>query len=216
MDDITQYQFTTSTFDLVAVSTFKIVVLVILITEVEKFTIARLYQADVRPVMHIVRYACMTLLFIISLGSLAFSIVKLVFVLEKRKMLKLGIASVYIFLIISVFEFVGIILVGPSLSRLKLIEQPVSTNAKKKVDLKRLMSLSREERPLLFSATVFLFLSSATQIFQPYFFGKIVDQAIKNEPMKEITINVAILFSINVFGAITSCFRSWLFELSGQ
>jgi ABC-type bacteriocin/lantibiotic exporter with double-glycine peptidase domain len=114
-------------------------------------------------------------------------------------------------------EFFGLVILIPYLSRIKLLEQPRSTTPKKKkVDLKRLLSLSKSERPLLIIGTVFLILSSLTQVAQPYFFGKIIDDALTQETMRLVNINTLILFGINAFGAVASFFRAWAFELAGQ
>ena len=129
---------------------------------------------------------------------------------------KLYLSSVYLFLIFSSIELIGIIIFIPYLSRLKLLEQERSTATKRKVDLKRLFSLAKSERLLISIGTVFLLLSSLTQIIQPYFFGKILDAALTSDSMRSVNINVLILFGINVVGAITSFFRAWLFELAGQ
>ena len=194
----------------------KFVSLIILLTELETFVIARLYRPDARPVMHFIRYFYTTLLFVVALCSLAFAIVKLVLVIYHHELSQLYLASVYVFLIFSTIESVGMILMVPYLTRLKLLRKDRSEVMKKKVDLARLLSLAKSERYLIMIGLVFLVLSSATQIIQPYYFGKIVDQAQKNESMHLITNSVLILLGINCAGAVTSLLRSWLFELSGQ
>jgi hypothetical protein len=200
----------------VSVSICKFILLIILLTELETFIIARLYEPNSRPIFLFIRYFYTSLLILLSLCSLAFAIVKFVFIIRQLNLSKLYLSSVYLFLIFSSIECIGIILMIPYVSRLKLLEQERSTLKKKKVDLIRLFSLAKSERLLLSIGTVFLLLNSATQIAQPYFFGKIVDDALTSATMRPVTINVLILFGINCVGAITSFFRSWIFELAGQ
>lgn len=216
IDDIIHYRLTTSIFDLVAISIFKFVLLIIFLTELEAFIIARLYQPNVRPLFIFIRYFYTILLILLSICSLAFAIIKLIFVLREFSLNKLYLSTVYVFLIFSSIEFIGMILMIPYLSRLKLLEQERSVLTKKKVDLKRLLTLAKLERPLIGLGTVFLLLSSVTQIIQPYFFGKVVDDALTADSMRPVNINVLILFGINGIGAVASFFRSWLFELAGQ
>jgi hypothetical protein len=216
IDDIIHYQLTTSIFDLVAVSLCKFILLILCLTELETFIIARLYQPDARPLFNIVRYLYMIAMCLLSICSLAFAIVKFIFIIRQIEIGTLYLSSVYLFLIFSSIESIGIILMIPYLTRIKLNEQERSTVEKKKVDLKRLLSLAQSERLLLTIGTFFLVLSSVTQIIQPYFFGKIVDDALASGSMRLVNINVIILFAINCAGAVTSFFRSWLFEWAGQ
>ncbi|CAF1177732.1 unnamed protein product [Adineta steineri] len=214
IDDIIHYRLTTSIFDLVAISISKFILLIIFLTELETFIIARLYQPNSRPLFIFIRYFYIVSLIVLSICSLAFAIIKLIFVLRAFHLSKLYLSTVYVFLVFSSIEFIGMILMIPYLSRVKLLEQPRST--KKKVDLKRLFSLSKSERPFLITGTLFLLLSSLTQIVQPYFFGRIVDDALTSDSMRPVTNDVLILFGINCVGAIASFLRSWVFELAGQ
>ena len=216
VDDITHYRLTSSVFDLVAVSLCKFVLLILFLTELETFIIARLYQPNARAFFVAIRYVYTSVLLLISACSLAFAIVKLVVILRQTDFSKLYLSSVYLFLIFSSMELIGMILMIPYLSRLKLLEQPRSTLTKKNVDIKRLFSLAKSERMLLTIGTFFLILSSVTQIVQPYYFGKIVDDALTAGSMSLVNKSVLILFAINCVGALTSFFRSWLFELAGQ
>ncbi|CAF2155732.1 unnamed protein product [Rotaria magnacalcarata] len=201
IDDIIHYQFTTSIFDLVCVSLCKMILLVILLTELETFSIARLYQADSNQAFILIRYLCKILLFLIAMSSLAFAIVKLVFVLQKSNLEKLYLSTVYLFVVFSSIEFIGVILMIPYLKLIKLLEQQKST---------------KSERLLMSVAIVFLLISTITQVVQPYFFGKIIDGAITSDGMSVVNRNVIILFIVNCVGAAASAIRSWLFELSGQ
>jgi hypothetical protein len=216
MDDIIHYKFTTSIFDLVSVSTCKFILFIIFLTELETFIIARLYQPNDRPFFIFIRYFYTILLIILILCSLAFSIIKLIFILRESDFNKTYLSSIYLFLIFSSIEFIGMILLIPYLSRIKLLEQQRSTSTKKKVDLRRLFTLAKSERLLIGIGTTFLLISSAAPIAQTYYFGKVVDDAITSSSMRLVTINVLIIFGINVVGAITSFFRAWLFELAGQ
>ena len=214
MDDIIHYTLRTSVFDLVCVSIFKLVLLIIFLTELETFIIARLYQPNPSLLFILIRYFYTFILVVLSSCSLAFSILKLIFILRQINLSKLYLSSVYLFVIFSSIEFIGIILMLPYLSRIKLLEQPRST--KKKIDLIRLVSLAKSERSLIGIGTFFLLISGGTQIIQPYYFGKIVDDALTSTTMRQVNIDVLILLGINVLGAVTSFFRAWLFELSGQ
>ncbi|CAF0728813.1 unnamed protein product [Adineta ricciae] len=216
VDDIIHYTLTSSIFDLVAVSVLKLAVSVILLTELETFVIKRLYHPDARLLFTFIRYFTTVLLLLSASCSLAFAIVKLIFVLRGSSLNTLYLSTVYIFLVFSTIEFIGMILMIPYLSRLKLLEQERSTVTKKKVDLKRLMTLAKSERLFIFLGTVFLLASSATQIVIPYYFGKIVDDALKFQSMRLVNISVLILFGVNCAGALASFFRSWLFGLAGQ
>lgn len=215
IDDITHYTFTSSIFDLVSVSLFKLIVLILCLTEFEEFVIKHLYRTDGRPSIIAIRYIFAGVLLVLSLCTLAFAIVKLTFVVRQMDLSKLYLSTVYLFLIFSSIELIGLIVLIPSLSRIKLIER-ARTNSKRKVDLKRLLSLSKDERVLISLGFLFLLISSATQIVQPYYFGKIVDEALNSESMRNVTIDVLILFGINCLGGIASFFRAWIFELAGQ
>jgi hypothetical protein len=216
VDDIIHYRLSTSVFDLVAVSLCKLVLLILFLTELETFIVARLYQPNARAAFIAIRYIYTGLLLLISACSLAFAIVKFVVILRQADFSKLYLSSVYLFLIFSSMELIGMVLMIPYLSRLKLLEQPRSAEKKKKVDLVRLFSLAKSERLLIGLGTLFLILSSATQIAQPYYFGKIVDDAVKADSMSLVNRSVLILLAINGVGAVASFFRSWLFELAGQ
>ena len=216
IDDLIHYHFKTSIFDIVSISLFKLVCLTILLTELETNVIDRLYQPNTRPLLIFLRYLYKFLLILLSIGSLTFSIIKFIFILHDLKLSKLYLSSIYLFLIFSSIEFIGILLTIPYLSRIKLLEQQRSTENKRKVDLKRLISLAKSVRLLISMGTIFLLISSATQIIQPYYFGKIVDDALTSDSMHLVTKGVVILFGINCVGAIASLFRAWIFELAGQ
>ncbi|CAF3345962.1 unnamed protein product [Rotaria sp. Silwood1] len=216
IDDIIHYQFTTSIFDIVSVSLCKLILLIIFLTELETSVIARLYNPNSPQSFIFIRYFYTIILLLLSSCSLTFSIIKFIFVLYKLNLNKLYLSLVYLFLIFSSIEFIGTLLMIPYLTRIKLTEQQRSNLTKKKVDLRRLLSLAKSERLLIGTAILFLLLSSATQIIQPYLFGKIVDYALTSDTMRLVNIYVLILFGSNCAGAIGSSFRSWLFELAGQ
>ncbi len=216
MDDIIHYRLTISIFDLVAISICKFILFIIFLTELETFIIARLYHPDSRLLFSFIRYSYTIVLILLSICSLTFAIIKLIFILRESHLNQLYLSAVYLFLIYSSMEFIGLIVLIPYLSRLKLLEQPRTSKTNKKVDLKRLFSLAKSERSLLITGTVFLIISSLTQVAQPYFFGKIVDDALTQETMRLVNINVLILFAINFVGAVASFFRAWVFELAGQ
>lgn len=188
----------------------------IFLTEFETFKIARLYSPDSRLSLIVIRYLFIIIILSLSICSLAFSIIKFIFIIHNLTISKLYLSTVYLFLIFSSIEFLGIIIYLPSIFRIKLLQQQRSASNKKKVDLKRLFSLAKTERLNISLGTVFLLISSGTQIVQTYYFGKIVDDALTSDTMRLVNINVLIIFAVNCVGAVASFFRSWLFELSGQ
>lgn len=189
---------------------------IILLTELETYTITNLYQQGPNRSFILTSYSFKILLILLSIVSLAFSIVKLIFVLQKSNLDALYLSSIYIFLVFSSIEFIGFILMIPYLTRIKLLEQEKSKVTKKKVDFRRLLQLAKSESLLISAAGLFLFISSATQVIQPYFFGKIIDYSRTSKTMHEVNVYVLLLFGINAVGAIATIFRAWFFELAGQ
>lgn len=100
----------------------------------------------------------------------------------------------------------------------KLEQESVSDDkdAKKKVNLRRLISLSYPERYLIFVAFIMLIISSLTNIIVPYFFGAVVDSATKFPDMAEMNKYIGYMSLVFLIGSFAGGIRSWLFELAGQ
>jgi hypothetical protein len=87
---------------------------------------------------------------------------------------------------------------------------------KKRVDLRRLISLSYPERYHLAIAFIMLVVASVTNIIVPYFFGTVVDSALNYPDLKEMNKYIFYMIMVFLLGSIAGGVRSWLFELAGQ
>ncbi|XP_074641096.1 uncharacterized protein LOC141898859 isoform X2 [Tubulanus polymorphus] len=84
----------------------------------------------------------------------------------------------------------------------------------KKANLRRLFSLAKPELPLLLTGCFCLLGSSGSQMVAPLFFGKVVDAALKS--MAELNKTVLILVVVYMGGSVFSMLRSFTFTLAGQ
>lgn len=82
--------------------------------------------------------------------------------------------------------------------------------------LKKLLSLSRKEWPLLMWGLFFLAVSSAALLVYPYTIKKIIDEAIAQKDQSQL--NFAALMALVVFAiqSITSALRYYFFTLAGE
>lgn len=104
-----------------------------------------------------------------------------------------------------------------SIALSQMISAETETNqAKKKVNLRRLISLSYPERYYLAIAFIMLVVASVTNIIVPYFFGAVVDSALNYPDLKEMNRYIFYLIMVFLLGSIAGGLRSWLFELAGQ
>ena len=87
---------------------------------------------------------------------------------------------------------------------------------KKPVSFARLLSLSYPERFLLMIGFLLLIISSVTNIAVPYFFGLVVDSAVKFTDLKEMNKYIIYMFLVFAFGSLAGGMRSLLFELAGE
>lgn len=87
---------------------------------------------------------------------------------------------------------------------------------KKNVNIRRLIGLSYPERFIIMIAFVMLLISSVTNIAVPYFFGLVVDSAVKNPDLVEMNKYIVYMFLVFSMGSIAGGVRSWLFEFAGQ
>ena len=80
----------------------------------------------------------------------------------------------------------------------------------------KLLSLSREEWPILIKGMFFLLISSAALMAYPQYIKVIIDEALKTKDMK--ALNYAALFALGIFiiQAISSSYRYYYFTLAGE
>ncbi|MBC7427342.1 MAG: ABC transporter permease, partial [Bacteriovorax sp.] len=80
----------------------------------------------------------------------------------------------------------------------------------------KLLSLSREEWPLLIKGMIFLLISSAALMAYPQYIKVIIDNALKTKDAK--ALNYAALFALGVFiiQGISSSYRFYYFTLAGE
>ena len=93
---------------------------------------------------------------------------------------------------------------------------PTKTPPAKKVDIKRLISLSYPERFYILVAFLMLIIASTSNIAVPYFFGAVVDSAQKYSDLTEMNKYVFYMFAVFFVGSVAGGVRSWLFEYAGQ
>ncbi len=86
----------------------------------------------------------------------------------------------------------------------------------KKINVKRLLSLSYPERYIIFTAFLTLILASATTIVIPFFFGSVIDAATNFTDLAKMNQYIIYMFLIYLGGSLAGGIRSWLFELAGQ
>jgi hypothetical protein len=91
-----------------------------------------------------------------------------------------------------------------------------ASTANNEVNLIRLVSLSYPERYFIFVGFIMLIISSFTSIAVPYFFGLVVDAALKYADLVEMNKYIIYMFLVFVVGSVAGGLRSYLFELAGQ
>ena len=96
------------------------------------------------------------------------------------------------------------------------LNNPTGEKKTKKVNLKRLISLSYPERYHISVAFVMLIIASLTNIAVPYFFGLVVDAALKNPDLKQMNTYILYMFLVFTVGSLAGGVRSWMFEYAGQ
>ena len=213
INDIIHFGLTTSVFDLVIIALCKLILLVILLTELETRVIINLSRPMIRSTFSYIRSISIITLVILTVGSFIFAITKLVLVLRNLHLNQLNLACVYIFLILSILEMLGSVKIIPYLTQLKLLEQKQVTDP---VDISRVLSLIKPERSLIIAGSLFLFITSSTQIVDVIFFGKIIGDALTGESMDSVNRNIIILLCIDFVGSVAEFLHSWLYALAGQ
>lgn len=80
----------------------------------------------------------------------------------------------------------------------------------------KLLSLSREEWPILMKGMIFLLISSAALMAYPQYIKVIIDEALKTKDMS--ALNYAAMFALGIFiiQAISSSYRYYYFTLAGE
>ena len=195
----------------------KLILLVIVLTELETRVIIGLYRPMIRSKFLYIRSISISTLMFVTIGTFVFAIIKLVLVLRNLQLNQLNQACVYIFLVFSSLELIGSLRILPYLTQLKLLEQQQPTDPTvKPVNILRVLSLAKAERSLIITGTVFLVISSSTQIVDIIFFGKIIGGALGDQSAGSINRNIIIVLCIDFVGSVALFFHVWLYELAGQ
>eukprot|EP00795_Rhopilema_esculentum_P015403 gene15403-6643_t len=231
-DGITKFKMNQSIFDLAVIRFLLSISFIALYTEIESICWqitsngSQGRSSDLRKKKTL--FMAMTFLF--AAGSLAYSIVKFIFINNEYKKDKNDIHSTCYALAISSVAFSGLqfllFFVNIYMERKLMIrysrmidsEGESSDDQKKtksKADLGRLFSLAKPEFVLLIGGTFGLIVASGSQMVAPLFFGRVIDAALK-PTMGPLNQTILILFGIYTVGGIASFFRSWLYTLSGQ
>lgn len=80
----------------------------------------------------------------------------------------------------------------------------------------RLLSLSREEWPLLIKGLIFLLISSAALMVYPQYIKVIIDNAMKTKDMNGLNTAALIAMGVFIIQAISSSLRFYYFTLAGE
>lgn len=196
----------------------KVILLVIVLTELETRVIIGLYRPMIRSKFSYIRSISISILMFITIGTFVFAIIKLILVLRNLQLSQLNLACVYIFLVFSSLELISSVRILPYLAQLKLLEQQQQSTdpTKKPINISRVLSLAKAERSLIITGTFFLLISSSTQIVDIIFFGKIIGGALGDESAGSINRNIVIVLCIDFVGSVALFFHVWLYELAGQ
>jgi hypothetical protein len=254
LDQIIKFDYITSVFDIIVLSSIKSIILFILITELESFykdllfiqkkfeendselNLTTTVNEDSDDIEINVKYMgpehlryLISILHIsillLSIISSIYPIVKLSFIMNSfMKENMMPIRAIFFSVTITSLCFSLIQVLFSSLSwyfmkklqNVELVKHDEENKNTKKINLKRLFSLSKPEMQPLFYGFLALLASSSTQIVTPYFFGRVIDSAEKYSDLSDMNFAVLLMFLIYVAGSIASGIRSWLFEYSGQ
>nr|QNH67877.1 ATP-binding cassette transporter subfamily B member 10-like protein [Brachionus rotundiformis] len=261
LNQIIKFHFTESIFDIVFLSSFKALILFILISEIEsscyKIAINTANQVKKSQSVDIssstntddteslidtqqnsngdnsVKKYLQAFTLVISLVSFAFILVKFGFVtnlfINAKKNDDKYPMSIYFYAILiteMIFCFLEFLLsllnwrfmrnFAKLVCSKALANETEAIDDKKKVNIRRLISLSYPERYFIFSAFIMLIVSSFTNIVSPYFFGSVVDSAVNYTDLSKMNKYIFYLLGIYLIGSLASGIRSWLFEVAGQ
>ncbi|XP_062594585.1 uncharacterized protein LOC134260056 [Saccostrea cucullata] len=232
VDNITDFHFTESVFDLALLVGLKTVIIVTVLPILENKSYEQIHSPYDRS-LHTLCFGLKTALKLFFLVSLIFTLVKggmiLNCILNDGHYVTMHVT--YNVLVISsvsfsVLEFILSLFSDRAMRRLKIVRilhryndkgQEIDKEGKpvkKKVDIKRLVLLAKPEWGILLGGSLGLLVSSGAQTAAPLFFGAVVDAAQKS--MDELTNTVVVLVLIYVLYAIFAVIRAWLFTLAGQ
>jgi hypothetical protein len=263
LDQIVKFHFTQSIFDIILLSSFKAMLLFILVSELENRTLLDIVestesssslnantssvdqeivsdQAQANTTSSSANFVNVKIsppliklyhfmIFLLCSASLAYTAVKFGIVLvqmvskdsNEQKMHGFYFSIICVELAFSCVLFVFSLLSVYFMKRLRAtpiaqLLQTESGDKNKKVNLRRLISLSYPERFLISIAFVMLMISSVTNIIMPYYFGAIVDSALNYPDLSKMNYNILYLFLAFVLGSVAAGLRSCLFEMAGQ
>eukprot|EP00058_Branchiostoma_floridae_P020352 XP_002605842.1 hypothetical protein BRAFLDRAFT_84327 [Branchiostoma floridae] len=227
-DNVVHFDFYRSVFELACLSLLRMCLLFHFFTRVEEISMKLLDEPYDRGLMKKRRAYYVSAIFF-TLLSTAYAVTKGVFVLHKESYKEMH--STYVAVCIASFVFsvlellLGLVFLRMA-RRLQLmriihrinsdgqeIDQEGNT-IKKKVNLRRLFTMARDEWWILGLGCIALLISSASNMMAPLFFSFVVDAALTS--IDKVNHTVLVLLLIYIGGAIAAFFRSWLFTLAGM
>lgn len=221
--NVTNFNIWDSIFDLAVLAFVRVSILFFTYHCLEKVTIQQIDNPNDTKLSSKKGF-CHAVVILLSIGSLAYSITKGVLIYhvlgeERHKM-----HVTYYALVISAMSFcfletlfaLGSFSSMKKLKRLRVLHTPEGKKEeKKKVNLKRLMTLAIPEIGLLSVGSFALLVSSGSQVAAPYFFGLVIQASVAST-MAKLNTTVLILFGIYCVGAVAAFTRAYLFTLAGQ
>ncbi|XP_072348007.1 uncharacterized protein [Scyliorhinus torazame] len=219
-NDVLEWCFWRSTFDLAAFCTMKTCILIVIYLTMESIALKQIDDLNnsnlkrKRELLHLIS-------FIISGLWVAYTMAKgiTILVTQSYKEMHLTFKIVCIStLVFSLIEFPFCVFCNRFLRRLQIfrIVHSIEEERDKKnnADLKRLFLLAKDEMLICVGGMLALVVSCLSQIVAPFFFGKVIDMA--TESMEDLDRMILILFGIYVGGAACSFIRAYLFVLAGH
>ncbi|CAF1379707.1 unnamed protein product [Adineta ricciae] len=217
IDDIIHFHLPTSLFDIVIISTIKLIAVVVLLTEFERFIIHNLYQPIIRRSFVSYKILFLIVLLSIIISSLAFGICKLTIVLRHDSLNKLSMSVLYVVVVLSASESFTMLWLYFYVKQMKLIARQPLHLQKKENNPRRMFSLVQSEKPWLLVAIVFLLIDSVIDAVDLLLYGRIIGLAVvEQESMHSVNTIVGIAFCLNLINSTISVLESWMFELVGQ
>ncbi|XP_078600013.1 uncharacterized protein LOC144875108 [Branchiostoma floridae x Branchiostoma japonicum] len=227
-DNVVHFDFYRSVFELACLSLLRMCLLFHFFTRVEEISMKLLDEPYDRGLMKKRRAYYVAAIFF-TLLSTAYAVTKGVFVLHKESYKEMH--STYVAVCIASFVFsvlellLGLVFLRMArrlqlmriLHRINSDGQEIDEEGntiKKKVNLKRLFTMARDEWWILGLGCIALLISSASNMMAPLFFSFVVDAALTS--IEKVNHTVLVLLLIYIGGAIAAFFRSWLFTLAGM
>lgn len=212
VDDIIHFNLSKSIFDLLSISTLKLIILIILLTEFERYFIIHLNRPIISRSFVKHKNLLMILIILINIASLTFGTIKLIIVLHHNLSSKLNISAICIFLGMSSLEFISICLTYFHLKRLKLTTEELIHS----VNIGRIFSLIQPERSWILIASIFLLIASLIETIDIFLLGKVVSLAIEKDSMYSANVMIGILLSLDTVCSIGTFIYLSIFALVGQ